>query len=187
MEKTEDAILELRSGTSSIHGVGKIQIKNLLKKTMEDIRKFQKGHEEDRKQIKLLTAEKQKLNQKLQILLEENKALKDLAKMPLDDEMARNVARRELARVKSVRDNRREHLEAKRNHKTKRYREDTESEESEEEEREYKRLKSKKKKKSRQEKSESECESESESEEEVIKKRGKKANKVSDYIQKKSK
>ena len=147
MEKTEDAILELMSGTSSIHGVGKIQIKNLLKKTMEDIRKFQKGHEEDRKQIKLLTAEKQKLNQKLQILLEENKALKDLAKMPLDDEMARNVARRELAREKSVRDNRREHLEAKKKHKTKRYREDTESEESEEEEREYKRLKSKKKRK----------------------------------------
>ena len=31
--------------------------------------------------------------------------------MPLDDEMARNVARRELAREKSVRDNRREHVE----------------------------------------------------------------------------
>ena len=45
-------------------------------------------------------AEKQKLNQKLQILLEENKALKDLAKMPLDNEMGRNVARRELAREK---------------------------------------------------------------------------------------
>ena len=27
MGKTEDAILELMSGTSSIHGVGKIQIK----------------------------------------------------------------------------------------------------------------------------------------------------------------
>ena len=114
---------------------------------MEDIRKFQKGHEEDRKQIKLLTAEKQKLNQKRQILLEENKALKDLAKMPLDDQMARNVERREVAREKSVRDNRREHVEVKRNHKTKRYREDTESEESEEKEREYKRPKSKKKEK----------------------------------------
>ena len=120
-------------------------------------------------------------------MLEENKALKDLAKMPLDDEIARNVVRRELAREKSVRDNRRKHVEAKRNHKTKRYREDTESEESEEEEREYKRLKSKKKKKSRQEKSESEGESESESEKEVIKKKKKKANKVSGYIQKKSK
>ena len=187
MEKTEGAILVLMSGTSSIHGVGKIQIKNLLKKTMEDIRKFQKGHEEDRKQIKFLTAEKQKLNQKLQILLKENKALKDLAKMPLDDEMARNVARGELAREKSVCDNRREHVEAKRNHKTKRYREDTESEESEEEEREYKRPKSKKKKKSRQQKSKGEGERESESEEEVIKKKKKKANKVSDYMQKKSK
>ena len=97
MGKTEDAILELMSGTSSIHGVGKIQIKTCLKKTMEDIRKFQKGYEEDRKQIKLLTAEKQKLNQKLQILLEENKALEDLAKMLLDDEMARNIAQRERA------------------------------------------------------------------------------------------
>ena len=183
----EDVVLELMSGTSSIHGVGKMQIKNLLKKTMEDIKKFQEGHEEDRKQIKLPTAEKQKLNQKLQILLEENKTLKDLAKMPLDDEMARNVARRELAREKSVRDNRRKHVEAKRNHKTKRYREDTESEESEKEEREYKRPKSKKKKKSRQKKSESEGESESESEEEVIKKKKEKANQVSDYIQRKSK
>ena len=100
MEKTEDAVSELMSGSSSIHGVSKIQIKNLLKKPMEDIRKFQKGHEEDRKQIKLLMTEKQKLNQKLQILLEENKALKDLAKMPLDDELARNVAWRELAREK---------------------------------------------------------------------------------------
>ena len=174
MEKTEDAILELMSGTSSIHGVGKIQIKNLLQKTMEDIRKFQKGHEEDRKQIKLLTAEKQKLNQKLQILLEENKTLKDLAKMPLDDEMARNLARRELAREKSVHDNRREHVEAKRNDKTKRYREDAKSEEIEEEQREYKRPKSKKKKNSRQEKSESEGESEIKSEEEVVKKKKKK-------------
>ena len=115
-------------------------------------------------------------------MLEENKTLTVLAKMPLDDEMARNVARRELVREKSVRDNRREHVEAKRNHKTKRYREDTEREESEEEEREYKRPKSKKKKKSRQEKSENEGESESESEEEVIKKKKEKATKVSDYI-----
>ena len=187
MEKIEDAILELMSGTSNIHGVGKIQIKNLLKKTTEDIRKFLKGHEEDRKQIKLLTAEKQKLNQKLQILLEENKALKDLAKMPLDDEMARNVARRELAREKSVDDNRREHVEAKRNHKTERSRKDTESEESEEEERKHKRPKSKKKKKSRQEKSESEGESESESEEEVIKKKKKKLIKCRTTYRKKSK
>ena len=171
MEKTEDTISELMLGSSSIHGVGKIQVKTLLKKTMGDIRKFRKGHEEDRKQIKLLTAEKQKLNQKLQILLEENKALKDLAKMPLDDEMARNDAWRELAREKNVRDNRREYVEAKRNYKTKKYREETESEESEEEEREYKRPKSKKKKKSRQEESESKGESESESEEEVIKKK----------------
>ena len=58
-------------------------------------------------------------------MLEENKALKDLTKMPLDDEMTRNVARRELAREKNIRDNRREHVKVKRNHKTKRYREET--------------------------------------------------------------
>ena len=127
------------------------------------------------------------------MLLEENKALKDLAKMPLDDEMAKNVARRELAREKSVRDHRREHVEAKGNHKTKRYSENTESEESKEEEREYKRPKSKKKKKSRQEKSESQGRGHQGKEErkgrkeEVIKKKKRKANKVSDYIQKKSK
>ena len=59
-------------------------------------------------------------------MLEENKALRDLAKMPLDNEMARNVARRELAKQKNVCNNRREHVEAKRNRKTKRYREETE-------------------------------------------------------------
>ena len=49
MEKTEDTILELMSGTFSIHGVCEIAIKNLHKKSKEDIRKFQKVHEEDRK------------------------------------------------------------------------------------------------------------------------------------------
>ena len=69
MWKTEDAILELMSRQLNIHSIGKNQIKTLLKKTMEDIRKFQKGHEEDRKQIKVLSSEKQKLNQKLQIFV----------------------------------------------------------------------------------------------------------------------
>ena len=32
MEKTEDAISELMSGSSSVHRVAKIQVKNLLKK-----------------------------------------------------------------------------------------------------------------------------------------------------------
>ena len=45
MWKTEDVILELMSSQLNIHSIGKNQIKTLLKKTMEDIRKFQKGHE----------------------------------------------------------------------------------------------------------------------------------------------
>ena len=64
MWKTEDTISELMLTQSNIHIVGKNQIKTLLKKTMEDIKKIQKGHEEGRKQIKMLTSEKQKLNQK---------------------------------------------------------------------------------------------------------------------------
>ena len=39
--------------------------------------------------------------------------------MPLDHEIARNVARREVAREKKVRENRREYVEAKRNQKGK--------------------------------------------------------------------
>ena len=74
--KTEDAVSELMSGSSSEPVRSKS--KTYSKKSMEDIRKFQKGHEENRKQIKLLAAEKQKLNQKLQILLEENKAPRTL-------------------------------------------------------------------------------------------------------------
>ena len=72
---------------------------------MEYIRKCQKSHEEDRKQIKVLTSEKQKLNKKLQILFEENRALRELAKMPLDDEMARSVAERELVKEEAARIN----------------------------------------------------------------------------------
>ena len=40
MEKIEDAILELMSGTSNIHGVGKIQIKNLSKKLRRILENF---------------------------------------------------------------------------------------------------------------------------------------------------
>ena len=100
MWKTERAISELISSQSNINSVRKNQIKTLLKKTMEDIRKSQKGHEEDRKQIKMLTSEKQKLNQILQFFFEENRALKELAKMPVNDEMARSVAEGELAKKK---------------------------------------------------------------------------------------
>ena len=41
-----------------------------------------------------------KLNQKIQILYEENKALKDSAKLPLNDEITRQVAKKDLAMEK---------------------------------------------------------------------------------------
>ena len=43
MWKTEDTISELMLTQSNIHIVGKNQIKTLLKKTMEDIKKNSKG------------------------------------------------------------------------------------------------------------------------------------------------
>ena len=44
-----------------------------------------------------MKSENSKLNQKIQIMCEENKALKDLAKLPLNDKMARRVAKKELS------------------------------------------------------------------------------------------
>ena len=66
----------------------------------------------------MLTIEKQKLNQKLKILFEENRALKELAKMPLDDKIARSVAERELAKEKRN-NNKKKYFEYKKNTKQK--------------------------------------------------------------------
>ena len=78
----------LTNSSGGINSIGKNQIKSLLKTTTNDIKNFQK-YEEDKKQIKLLKSENNKLSQKMQILYEENKALKELAKLQLNDEMAR--------------------------------------------------------------------------------------------------
>ena len=64
---------------------------------MNDTKNFQKYAQEDKKQIKLLKSENSKLSQKMQILYEKNKTLKDLVKLPLNDEMIRQVAKKELA------------------------------------------------------------------------------------------
>ena len=61
---------------------------------MSDIKNFQKYAKEDEKQIKLLKRENSKLNQKMQIMYEESKVLKELPKLPLNDEMARQVAKK---------------------------------------------------------------------------------------------
>ena len=50
--------------------------------------------------MKLLKSENTKLYQKIQILLEENNVLKDLAKLQSNDKMARQVAKKELAMEK---------------------------------------------------------------------------------------
>ena len=50
--------------------------------------------------MKLLKSENTKLYQKIQILYEESNVLKDLAKLQSNDEMARQVAKKELAMEK---------------------------------------------------------------------------------------
>ena len=87
----------LTNSSGDINSIGKNQIKSLLKTTMNDIKNFQNYAEEDKKQVTLLKSENSKLSQKMQILYKESKALKDLAKLPLNDEMARQVAKKELA------------------------------------------------------------------------------------------
>ena len=87
----------LTNSSCDMNSVGKNQIKSLLKTTMSDIKNFQKYAEEDKKQIRLLERENSKLSQKMQILYEVNKALKDLAQLLLNDEMTRQVAKKELA------------------------------------------------------------------------------------------
>ena len=64
---------------------------------MEDIKKFEKYSEEDCKKIEGLKSEIGKRDQKIAVLLEEIKALRKLSKMLTEDQMAREVAKRELA------------------------------------------------------------------------------------------
>ena len=64
---------------------------------MEDIKKFGKYSEEDCKKIEGLKSEIGKRDQKIAVLLEEIKALRKLSKILTEDQMAREVAKRELA------------------------------------------------------------------------------------------
>ena len=59
-------------------------------------KKFEKYSEEDQKKIKEHKLENSKLIQKIETFVNENKALKKIAKMPSEDEMAREVAKWEL-------------------------------------------------------------------------------------------
>ena len=74
----------------------KEEIKKLLNKTLKDIQKFEKFSQEDKKK-KRSAVRKNRLQHKVTSLLEEKKALKKLDQMPLEDKMAQEVVKRELA------------------------------------------------------------------------------------------
>ena len=81
---------------NTFKGFDKRQTKKLIMKTMDDVKQFQKYSEEDQKKIKGLKLENSKLIQKIETFANENKALKKPGKMPSEDEMAREVAKRKL-------------------------------------------------------------------------------------------
>ena len=163
---------------------------------MEDIKKFEKYSQEDQKKINGLKGEITKRDQKIAVLLEEIKALRKLSKMPTEDQMVREVAKRELAmqEKQSIKKRRYEAPKKIRAMKQVDFQEsEEEEEEGDSEESSGEELMQrviKRKKKSRRAVKESEVsteESSSDEDEKPAKKKHKKKNKVSDYIKKKSK
>ena len=116
------------------------KIKRILVRTMEDVKKFQKNSQLDKKKIS-------ELNEKINLLVKENKTLKKLRFRTENDEEAREVARRELQLEEARR--RREHEKQIKRSKKRQYsqytQENLESKSSEEEEVKHK-IKRKKKK-----------------------------------------
>ena len=115
------------------------EIKRILARTMEDVKKFQKNAQLDKKKMS-------ELNEKINLLVKENKTLKKSRFRAENDEEAREVARRELQLEEARR--RREHERQIKRSKKRQYsqymQENLESESSEEEEVKHK-IKTKKK------------------------------------------
>ena len=164
------------------------EIKRILTKTMENVKKFQKTSQLDKKKFS-------ELNEQINLLVKENKTLNKLRFGTENDEEARGVARREL-QLEGVRRRREYERQIKRS-KKRQYcqytQENLESESSEEEEVKHKKSKPRKKTKHRKTKCEtngsssennSSSSSGGEVEEEEQKKRKTKKNKVSQYIKK---
>ena len=73
------------------------QAKRLVLKTMEDSKKFEKYSQEDMKKISCLKGETAKRDQKIAVKLEEIKACRKLSKISTVDQMAKEVAKGDLA------------------------------------------------------------------------------------------
>ena len=116
------------------------KIKRILARTMEDVKKFQKNSQLDKKKIS-------ELNEKINLLVKENKTLKKLRFRTENDEEAREVARRELQleEARRGREHERQRKRSKKRHYSQYMQENLESKSSEEEEVKHK-IKRKKKK-----------------------------------------
>ena len=146
-------------------------IKKLLNKTLKDIQKFEKFSQEDQKKKKkkkirknkVMQSEKSRLQHEITSLLQENKTLKKLAQMPLEDHMAREIAKKELAmeNKKKRRYVQHQQPQVRKTSKKVYFQESQESESSDEEIRYVKHKKSKKNRKEASSSSESSSKEES--------------------------
>ena len=145
----------------------KDELRKMLTKTMDDIMEFKHRSQQDKKIISELTTEKNKLAQKINTLIDQNKTLKKLRFRTEDDNQAREVARRELELEQKKNFKRREYSDIPRPKKRNFVDENLESGSNEDEikEKPKKNKKKMRKNKSRQESNPSSNNSESNSEE----------------------
>ena len=88
----------LVSNDTTIHSFTKQQISSILDQTMKDIDRFERDAEIHKKEIEKLKKEIERYQKRDSLQGEEITALQKLANVPLNDELVRKVAKKELKR-----------------------------------------------------------------------------------------
>ena len=88
----------LVSNDTTIHSFTKQQISSILDQTMKDIDRFERDAENHKKEIEKLKKEIERYQKRDSLQGEEITALQKLANVPLNDELVRKVAKKELKR-----------------------------------------------------------------------------------------
>ena len=86
----------LVSNSTTIHSFIKQQFSSILDQTMKDIDRFERDAENRKKEIEKLKKELKRYQKRDLLQGEEITALKKLANVPLNDELVRKVAKKEL-------------------------------------------------------------------------------------------
>ena len=88
----------LVSNDTTIHSFTKQQISSISDQTMKDIDRFERDAENHKKEIEKLKKEIERYQKRDSLQGEEITALQKLANVPLNDELVRKVAKKELKR-----------------------------------------------------------------------------------------